>query len=683
MIGKRLSILASMFLALGVMTDMAHANVKLPSIFSDNMILQQSARTPIWGWADAGEAITVKIGEQVVTAKANEAGKWMAYLDLSKSAKGPFELTVAGRNTLTVKNVLIGQVWLASGQSNMEMRLGAAVPATGAIATAEFPEIRQFQAAYSTGYLPLADNKGNPPHWVVCAPETAANFSAVGFFFAREIHQQVGSPVGILLTSWGGTPAESWMSLDALSQIPDQKENADRIAKAVSQTTPAQQEEINKAYEQWLQTVWPVDEANTELTRDWAGADFDDSDWKTIAMPGAVENNGLDGFDGSIWFRTEFTLTDAQVSRDLFISFGTVDDFDTTYLNGQMIGKTDTDLEYSWTNFRVYRMPAKVLKVGKNVLAVRVFDRAGAGGVGVMTTSESMKVYDGTQPLFSVAGNWKYKIEKQIPTTDLGKVMGSDPRVPGFETTLFNGKIAPFMPYGLAGVIWYQGEANEERAYQYRVLFPALINDWRAQWKQAGGQEKLPFFFVQLANYYRRDAQPSERARWAVVRESQQAALKLPDTGSAQAIDLGDSPGNIHPVNKVDVGYRLALAALAQVYGKDIEYSGALFESKEIKGNQIILTFTHGKGLHAGRFKPEEKVKGFAICGADHKFVWADAVIDGQTVIVSSPQIQEPTEVRYAWANNPVANLYNEAGLPASPFRTDTFTVVTQPAENK
>lgn len=681
MISTKQSIFATLLLTVTSLVSIAQADVRLPSIISDNMVLQKSAKVPIWGWADAGEAITVKLNDRTATATAGEKGKWMVFLDLSASEKGPFELTVSGANTLVVKNVLVGQVWLASGQSNMEVPLGTAVPAQAAIATANFPEIRQYTTLHNTAYRPDLDYKESSARWVICSPETAVNFSAVGFFFAREIHQQVGGPVGIINSSWGGTRAEDWTSAEALGELPDFKKAMDALRPLAEKTTDADLEKTREAHALWVKTAFPADVPDAELTRDWANADFDDSDWKTMRLPGAVEQRGLKDFEGSIWFRKEFTLTAEQAGQDLTIPFGTIDDFDTTYINGQLLAKNDTDLEWSWFTFRVYTIPAKLLRAGRNVIAIRVFDRDETGGIGVWSTKESLKVYAGSEPLFSIAGDWKYKIEKQLPAVDHEKVWATDPRPRPGPALIYNGRIAPIMPYAIAGVIWYQGESNDGQAYQYRYLFPAMITDWRTQWKRAGGQETIPFLFVQLHNFICQYDEPDDAAGWAVVRESQQAALKLPDTGTVQAIDTGDNPHNIHPRNKLDVGHRLALVALAKVYGKDIEYSGPLFETMKIEGNQVIINFTHATGLHAGRFQPEEKVKGFAICGADHKFVLADAVIDGQKVIISSQRVPEPIAVRYAWVNNPATNLYNEAGLPASPFRTDAFRVVTQPEE--
>lgn len=675
---------ATLWAALG---SSSFAEVTLPPIISNNMVLQKSAQTPLWGWATPGEKITITLHDKSVSTTAGADKKWLAHLNLSQSPKGPFTLTISGQNTLKIQNVLIGQVWFASGQSNMEFAVNAAKNATEEIAAANFPEIRQYYAAHKTAFTPQDDHPGdtpsNPSGWVVCTPQTAGSFSAVAFFFAREIHQKVNTPVGIIHSSWGGTVAEAWTSKETMATLPAYKPAYEVF---VQQATDP--EALTKALKNWERNALPFDTENTSVAKGWTKPDFDDTAWKTIRLPGAQEDQAreLSDFDGSILFRKEFTLTAEQAQHDLRVELGTVDDFDTTYVNGTVIGQTGIETENAYSIYRKYPLPAKLLKAGKNLLAVRVFDRAGPGGIGLQGTPN---IFEAQSPIVPLSGTWKYQIESKLAPTDLVKFFRSKPGGPGGEqneiTRLYNAMVHPFIPYGIAGVLWYQGESNSDRAYDYRTLFPAMIIDWRNNWKKAGGQETFPFYFVELANYIVPDKDPFQ-STWAELREAQQLTLKLPDTGSASAIDTADNPYDIHPQNKQEVAHRLALNALAQVYGQKVEFQGPIFASKKIEGSKIRISFTHAEGLHA-RSKQTAKappiippiITGFAICGPDGKFVWADATLDGTDVLVSSPKIPNPTEVRYAWSSNPKVNLYNEAGLPASPFRTDSFQGITQP----
>lgn len=681
MFNRNMLLVSAALLSIGF-GSRAYSDVKLPAIISDNMVLQKSAKVPLWGWADAGETVAVKLNGQTATVTTGQSGKWMTTLDLAKSEKGPFELTVTGHNTLTVKNVLVGEVWLASGQSNMEFTVDRGDNAKAEIAAADFPEIRQFRAAHINSAKPLDDNPGDPAGWVVCSPKTAANFTAVGYFFAREIHQKIHTPVGLIHTSWGGTIAEAWTSQETLTQFPEFKDRLDLLKIYQQGDPPKSKEALTQAMAHWQQTSWPKDPENTGVNKGWAKLDYDDTTWKTIHVPGEMEKHGLPDFDGSIWFRKEFTLTEAQTQKDLSVFLGNVDDYDVTYLNGEKVGETHDDLRDSVVPPRRYTLPAKLLKTGKNVLAVRVFDKGGNGGIGTTNRAKELQISLDNQPLIPLAGDWKYQIETQLPPTDIEQILASRPETIGgdqnFPTQLYNGMLKPFIPYGLAGVIWYQGESNSYRAYRYRTLFPAMITDWRTRWQQAGGQTNLPFLFVQIANYENKDREPTDNI-WAELREAQQMTLSLPHTGMAVAIDIGGF--DIHPTNKQDVGHRLALNALAKVYGETVEFSGPLYQASQIEPGKIRLTFTHAQGLHAGRLPTTTPptITGFAICGADRKFVWAKATLEGESVIVSSPQITDPVAVRYGWGFNPDVNLYNAAGLPMAPFRTDDFPGITKP----
>jgi sialate O-acetylesterase len=505
--------LMTTFILLLGLSFLADADVKLPAVIGDNMVLQRGMETPIWGMAEPGERVTVAMGDQQAADTADKVGKWMVKLH-PLDAGGPFEITVTGNNKITLNNVLVGEVWVCSGQSNMQMSVKNSMNAEKEIAESNYPMIRLFSVKRKVADEPQDDTEGS---WVECGPETVGWFSAVGYFFGRLLHRELDVPVGLIHTSWGGTPAESWTSKETLESDPVLKPVLDRWAK-IMDAYPAAKKAYDEKLAQWEQ--------------------------------------------------------EAQKAKDE--------------------GKP------------VPRKP------------------------------------------------WR-------PT---------GPDSPHKPTSLYNGMIAPLLPYAIKGAIWYQGESNAGRAYLYRKLFPMMIYDWRKAW----GQGDFPFLFVQLANFTKIQPTPVESA-WAELREAQLMALSLPNTAMAVIIDIGEA-NDIHPKNKQDVGRRLALGALAIAYDFDLVYSGPIYKSMTIKGNKARLTFDHvGDGLKADGGGP---LKGFAIAGPDLKFVWAEAkIVDDNKVVVWSDQVSHPTAVRYAWENNPQCNLYNSAGLPASPFRTDQWTGVT------
>jgi sialate O-acetylesterase len=484
----------------------ALADVKLPAIFSDNMVLQKMDRAPFFGTADKGEKVMVKVGTVSDEAIAGDDGKWKLAID-THSQSGPVEITVTGKNTINIKNAIIGEVWIASGQSNMEFTVNGLKDVPAEKAAANFPEIRMFTVEKATSDTPLTDVKGK---WELTTPQTVGGFSAVGYFFARELHEKLKVPVGVIHTSWGGTVAEAWTSKEALASAdPDVKVLWDKWNAAHSAYTPEAQQKFAADVKAWKEAGSPK-------------------------------------------------------------------------------GKQP-------------RQPA-------------------------------------------------------------GMVHANAP------TALYNGMIAPLINYGIKGAIWYQGESNAGRSYQYRKLFPLMIADWRNRW----GEGNFPFYYVQLANFMAKDAEPKDSG-WAELREAQTMTLSLPNTGMAVIIDIGEEK-DIHPKNKQDVGKRLAQWALKNDYGKaDVEESGPLYESMKVEGNSIRIKFKHGSGLQA----KGDKLTGFAIAGEDKKFVWADAKIDGDSVVVKSDKVSSPVAVRYGWGNNPDCNLYNKADLPASPFRTDEWRGVT------
>lgn len=525
-------------LALAVAAS-ALADVKLPAVISNNMVLQRGVKARIWGTADPGEEVTVAIGAQKQTAKADGKGAWAVMLD-AMEAGGPHEIAIKGKNSIKIENVLVGDVWVCSGQSNMAFTVSSSANSKEETAAANFPLIRHFGAARVVSPKPLTDLPGA---WAVCSPQTVGGFTAVGYFFGRHLHKELGVPIGLLHTSWGGTPAQAWTSREALDAVEELKHYVAALDAAVNPSPEAKQK-FEEALKKWEEAAAKAKEAKKQPPR-----------------------------------------------------------------------------------------------------------RPAPPGVGPHTPS-----------------------------------------------ALYNAMIAPVTPYTIRGAIWYQGESNAGRAQEYRTLFPTMIKNWRKDW----GQGDFPFLFVQLANFMAVDKEPSAGG-WAFLREAQDMTLSLPKTGQACIIDVGEA-GDIHPRNKQDVGLRLALAALAIEYGKDIPHSGPRFAKLAIEGNKARITFTHlGGGLVAKpladltpagptlqkRFglaitpglRPQSEVLGFAIAGEDQKFVWAEAKIDGDSVVVSAPGIEKPVAVRYAWGNNPVCNLYNKAGLPACPFRTDTWEPPQPPAK--
>ena len=490
----------------------AVADVSLPAVIGDHMVLQQEAAVPIWGTADPGERVTVTLGKQQVSAVADEGGKWQVTLKAPR-AGGPYEMTVSGKNSIALKDILSGEVWVCSGQSNMAMSVRRSNNPEREIASADYPKIRLFAVKRIVADQPLTDVTGV---WAACDSQTVANFSAVGYFFGRDLHKTLKVPIGLIHTSWGGTPAEAWTSRPTLEAGADFQPILDRWAKAL-ENYPKAKEEYDQKLAQWKE-----------------------------------------------------------------------------------------DVE-------------------------------------------------------------KAKAEGQKPPRRPGAPRG--PGHPHMPSGLYNGMIAPLLPYAIQGAIWYQGESNAGRAHQYRTLFPTMIVDWRRAW----GQGDFPFLFVQLANFKAEKPEPGE-SDWAELREAQTMTLELPKTGMAVIIDIGEAD-DIHPKNKQDVGRRLALAARSVAYGQKLTYSGPMYKTMSVEGNKVRLSFDHiGGGLVA---RGGDGLKGFAVAGADSQFVWAEAKIDGKSIVVWSDQVASPVAVRYAWADNPACNLYNKEGLPALPFRTDDWPGVT------
>lgn len=649
----------------------ALADPKLPAIFGDNMVLQSGGKAPIWGSADPHERIDVDIDGQHRTVYAGSDGYWSVEMR-NLPVGGPYTLVVKGKTTLEFKNVLVGEVWLASGQSNMEWAWNFfpqnKKPAFG---EADFPKIRFFMVTKKASGEPAPDVQGQ---WVECSAESMKGFSLVGFHFARTLHQKLNVPIAIIGSYWGGTPAEAWTRMSALDAMPETKPMADHY-RAVAGNYEQAMAEYQKKLEEWNKKARFADPGNQGISRGYANQTYDDSTWPSVKLPVGWEQSGkkdLD-IDGVVWFRKEINIPQEWANRDLILELGPIDDNDVTYFNGTQVGITGPDVPESWQKPRVYNIPAKWVRGGSATIAVRVWDSAGGGGI----YSGPMRVVPeglSSGPI-DLASDWKYMIEAGRPTlpASFWNNQPQQPYGPGSAvapTNLWNGMIHPLVPFAIKGVIWYQGESNAGRAYQYRSLFPGMIKDWRQAW----GRGDFPFHFVQLANFMARKEEPGE-SEWAELREAQTMTLRLRNTGMAVAIDVGEA-GDIHPVNKVAVGERLARLALAKDYHQaDVVPSGPLYKIHFQHDGKIGIHFDYADmGLATVSGQP---LKGFAIAGADRKFVWAEAKIVGSQVLVWSPQVKNPVAVRYGWGDNPWVNLINKAGLPASPFRTDSWPGLT------
>ena len=610
----------------------------LHPLFSENAVLQRDRPLTIWGWASANADVTVKFGGGERVLRADNAGYWSVPIR-PRPAGGPYSLEVSsGGQTETRGNLMFGDVWLCSGQSNMEMSFGWGINNGAAeVAAANYPNIRLLHIPNNIRSTPVDDVKAN---WEVCTPQTVSNFSAAGYFFGRKLNQDLKVPIGLIDSTWGGTPAESWVSEPALKTMGDFDATLAAVHERAANPATLDAQRAN-----W----WKSDEGTTA---NWQNADFGDANWKTMALPAAWEDMGYADFDGVMWFRREINVPAALAGRDLTLNLGQIDDDDTTYWNGKVVGQT-----YGYGNARNYTIPGAQVKTGVNVIAIRVLDTGGGGGL----RSEMSLGAKGESTTMTLDGDWKYH---------LGASLAQSPPLPretdqNTATALYNGMISPLLPGQIKGVIWYQGESNEGRAKQYQTLLPTLIRDWRARFGAATGAP-MPFYIVQLANFRTPNEQPGDD-KWAYLREAQSLTAKnVPDTGIAVITDIGDT-GDIHPKNKQDVGLRLALQALKNTYGQNVQADGPTLKSAEVRGGAIALTFDNADGLNI----KGEANRVFAVAGADGKYFWANPTLNGNVITLDSPDVAAPLTARFGWSDNPRANLYNSAGLPASPFRTD------------
>lgn len=662
------------FFTLMLISSFSHGQIKLeiPAIFGDNMVLQRNSRAELCGDAlpDAKIEIAASWGEQL-TAEAGSDGKWNIGIP-TPDAGGPYELKIiSGREIFTLKEILIGEVWLCSGQSNMEMPLKGWPPndpilnSDDEIAKADFPEIRLFTVQRKVSAEKLDDVTGA---WNSCTPETASSFSATAYFFGRKLYEELQIPIGLIHSSWGGTPAEAWTDVKFLKDVPGFQDFAEQLEEMI----PRQNE-----FKTWLDGHPTVKIEDINSPTEFVDIDFGDAafsagkaneNWGEIELPVTWESTEVGNFDGAVWFAKSVDIPAEWDGRELVLELGPIDDMDATYVNGKKVGGYETGGH--WQTVRKYKVSSEILLEGENKIAVRVIDTQGGGGI--YGKESSMKIYpaDEINSAISLAGIWKYYPVAEYTGGKFYLYSKSENELkfrPGFivsvnansPTMLYNAMIHPISGYTIRGAIWYQGESNTGRAAQYEKLFPAMIQSWRSAW----GYD-FPFYFTQIAPYrYGDDANSQE------LRDAQRKSLAVPKTGMAVTLDIGNVE-NIHPANKQDVGKRLALWALKNDYGKSVLPSGPLYKTMKINGDKISLEFDYtGEGLV---LKEAEKSE-FLIAGEDRIFHPAEAVIARDKVVVWSEEIKNPKSVRYSWSNTSGAQLFNKEGLPASTFRTDNW----------
>jgi sialate O-acetylesterase len=637
--------LVSIFLLFSALLS---ANVTLPLLFSDGMVLQRNKSIPIWGFADANEKIEVHFNKQIKKTQADKNGKWMLKLD-SEKAGGPFELTIIGKNKIVLKNVLVGEVWICSGQSNMEFPIFLVQNAKDEIADSDYPMIRHFGVAQDLSGTPKEDLKAGK--WEAASKETVARFTAVGYFFAKKLYAELNIPIGIIHTSWGGTNVETWTSREAFQNSAEFKNMIAEVP--LLNTDSISKMNINKIVQKVEK--FQGNPVTTDDEKNFKELAYDDASWGELNVPEVWENQGLEELDGEAWLRKTIVLTADDIKKKAVLSLAKVDEVDITYINGIEIG---SGRQYNVK--RVYEIPANVLKEGKNVIAVKVIDNVGNGGIYDETADLQLTLGDKNIPL---KGKWKFRVVAVKAAVSPNS----------FPSLLYNAMINPLVPYGIQGVLWYQGEANVTRAKQYKKAFPLMIEDWRNKFKQGD----FPFYYVQLSTFNEFNGNSKVGSPWAELREAQSETLKLKNTGMAVTTDIGNAK-DIHPTNKQDVGLRLAAIALNNVYNKKRVASGPTYKSQQVKGNEIVLTFDNiGSGLVSKGNSAE--LKGFDIAGSDKVFHSAKATINGTTVVVSGAEVSAPVAVRYGWADDDTEiNLFNKEDFPASPFRTDTWEMRTE-----
>ncbi|WP_111952814.1 sialate O-acetylesterase [Chryseobacterium lathyri] len=614
------------------------AKIRLPALVSDGMVLQRNQKLNVWGKADAGEKVEIKFINKKYSTTADQAGNWKIQLPEQK-AGGPYTMTI---NEMTLKDILIGDVWLASGQSNMELPMRRLTPLyADEIKNANNRNIRFFTVPQKYNFKsPQTELDGG--RWEATNPQTILNFSGVAYFFAKELSEKNKVAVGIIHTSLGGSPIQAWMDENSLKKYPEYLDEAKKWQNdGLIKSTESTEQALSKAW------YTELDQSDIGFNQHWENFDLNDSDWKTMQIPGSWEDKE-GSFEGSVWFRKEINLTKNQAGKAAFLNLGRIKDADVTYINGTKVGNVTYEYPPRW-----YNIPAGILKEGKNVIAVRITNGSGKGQF--IADKPYYLDIDGNK--IDLKTEWKYKIGAKMEKMAPGQTF-----IRWKPTGLYNAMIHPLINYNIKGAIWYQGESNTGKPKEYGDLLTTMILDWRNKWNQ----KDLPFFTVQLANFMEPKNQPVE-SNWAELRDQQrQVSLKVPNTGLAVIIDLGEW-NDIHPLDKKTVGDRLALQALKVAYRKNITADGPVYQSRKVEGNKIMLSFRPG----TDDFEPVSELKGFAVKSENGKYEWAKAKVEGNKIMVWNDDVKEPFAVRYDWADNPDGNLKNKTGLPASPFTTE------------
>lgn len=647
----RLFRLIPLMLSVALSAFANEARPLLSPIFSDHMVVQRGRPNTFWGWANAGETVRVSLGDQTVVTTTDADGCWQVQLTPVYPG-GPYTLTVEATTRVEIHDIIPGDVWLCSGQSNMEFPLSRALDGDAEVAAADHPQIRFFKVPQRVRYSPASLPEGT---WQLCSPDSVARdgLSAVAYYFARKLHAETGVPIGVVQAAVGGTPAETWMSPESLQPLGEFDRELAEIERLRAAGGPAYGNYIMHWYDAY-------DIGSREPS--WADPAISDAEWKSVSVPGVFKFLGLNEVPAVVWLRKEIELPDPLPAGTARLHLGSVEKMDTAFLNGRWIGAS------AWVDYsRVYNIPADVLKPGKNLLALRIFKLKSAESF--LSAPETLQLELGDGRRIALAGdNWRARlsVDARAPHP---LPLGFD-NWPTMPAVLHHGMIHPLAPLTLSGVLWYQGEANAERAWQYRRILPALIHDWRRTFQQPD----LPFYIVSLPAFMKRAAEPRDDG-WAELREAQAfTARTTPHTHIAVTIDTGDAD-DIHPIDKRPVGERLALLALASHYGKSVVSRGPEFIRAETLPGALRLHFTH---IDGGLELRKNDSPGFAVAGEDRRWFWATAKLDGDTLLVSSPDVPQPIAVRYAWQANPPATLFNGAGLPAAPFRTDDWPVSTQ-----
>ena len=662
----------------------AQAKVRLSPLFTDNMVFQQNTEASVWGYSAPGRTVTVKPSwnGKTYSCVVGSDGRWSVRIDTPAGSYEKYSLTISDGEKIVLNNVVAGEVWICSGQSNMEMPVeswrAVRVNKDDIQKASEYPFLRLLYVTKTTGMSPRDNFSAENDGWTESSPKTVRSFSAVAYYFGRKLQETLKVPVGVIETCWGGTIIEAWMSEGAVREYPELLPKLDEV-QHLALTETDRENNFRKEMERFVAQAKADDKGLAKGKALWAAPRLNDSSWKTIRLPEKIQTL-WPATNGVFWFRKEVDIPKEWAGKDLTLSLGPVDDFDETYYNGKIVGSGTV-----WNMAREYTVPGKLVKGGKSVLCIRVTDDHGDGGLYGAADQLYLEGPEGQR--IPLDGDWKVEMSLSFKDRPV-----STAREPNQVTVLYNAMIHPLVPFAMKGVIWYQGESNAGKAYRYRDLMAAMVLDWRSAW----GVD-FPFYITQITGYHAVSPVPGEFT-WAELREAQDLAAKvLVNADVACTIDLGEAE-DVHPIRKQEVGDRLALLALANDYGHDIVATGPRYKSYKIGDGNIRIKFTStAKGLVAkpsgdlasARYgstavdldivkKAEEgKLVGFQIAGADKVWHWADAVTDGDEVVVSSPEVAHPVAVRYGWADNPVCNLFNSDGLPAYPFRTDDWPGVT------